>query len=53
MRHHLSRRAGVVALVALALAVPTSAVPSEAVPPRAKGTLKTGFKPGAPGVGRW
>ncbi len=51
MRHHLSRRAGVVALVALALAVPTSAVPSEAVPPRAQGTTKTGFKPGAPGVG--
>ena len=49
MRHHLSRRAGVVALVALA--GPTSAVPSEAVPPRAQGTMKTGFKPGAPGVG--
>ena len=51
MRHHLSRRAGRVALVALALAVPTAGLPAAAASPPAMAVRDARFKPGAPGVG--
>ena len=47
---HVSRRTGVVVLVALALAVPVTA-PSEAVPTATQQVPDGRFRPGAPGVG--
>ena len=51
MRHHLSRRMGRVALVALALAVPTAGLPGSAASHPAPAVRDARFKPGAPGVG--
>ncbi len=48
---HLSRRTGVVLLVALALAVPLTAAPSQAVRPGSQQVPEARFRPGAPGVG--
>ncbi|QWZ08294.1 hypothetical protein KRR39_23795 [Nocardioides panacis] len=47
----LSRRTGVVVLVALALAVPATAAPSQAVPAGTQGAPEGRFRPGAPGTG--
>jgi hypothetical protein len=48
---NLSRRTGLVALVALTLGVPATAPPSVAAPARAAVAADRGFQPGAPGIG--